>query len=94
MKGQDIMTPEEAVERADKDCESLKEYHLAKETMDSIKKFYDYKKKFLLNRITENSIYMKNYFQEAHSELKVECSCGRISRQTLNELTEFLKNDL
>ena len=85
------MYPTEEIENVDKDYENLKQYHLAKETMDSIKKFYEYKKKFLLDRKIENSIYMKNYFQEAHSELKVECSSGRISRQTLNELTEFLK---
>lgn len=86
------MTAEEKCRQTDEDFEYLKKYHLSEVTMSSIKKFYEHKKAYFINPKSDKAFFMKLYFQEAHSDLKVECSDGKISPAVLAELTEFLKN--
>lgn len=85
------MTVEEKRRQTDEDYEYLKKYCLSEVTMSSIEKFYDHKKEHFINPKSDKAFFMKHYFQEAHSDLKVECSNGKISPAELAELTEFLK---
>ena len=85
------MTAEEKCRQTDEDYEYLKQYHLSDVTMSSISVFFDHKKAFFVNPESIKGKLIKMYFQEAHADLKVECSNGRISPALLAELTEFLK---
>lgn len=60
-------------------------------TLDDIKEFFKAKKKFLEMPTEDTRYEMKYRFQIAHSALKAECSCHRISSGKLYELTEFLR---
>ena len=86
-----LLTMEEARKRVEQDYEYIKKYHLTAGTMSSIKKFYDYKVYWLSAPDTFESVFSKCCFQEAHADLKVECSSGRISSALLIEIADFLR---
>lgn len=90
----DAVNTTQYFEDIDRDFEAFQKYPLTDETMKSIRLFYDYKRHYFINPNSDEAFLMKHYFQEAHSDLKAECSNGRISSATLYELTEILKRGL
>lgn len=75
----------------DEDCAEFERCSFGASTLDDVKEFLKQKKKFLEMPNEDTRYEMKYRFQIAHSALKVECSCHRISSGKLYELTELLR---